>query len=114
MLSRKFDPNRPYRAVVYVRMSSDQQNPRSPAQQEAEIKRRLQAAGYRWVVVKVYCDEGVSERFIRKRKSYRQMLRDLKTRTVVADLILVDTLERFGRVQTPCASIAHRSGRREA
>ncbi len=98
MLKRVFDPKRPYRVVLYVRMSSDKQNPRSPDQQIAEIKRRLHALGYRWVVVTIYRDEAVSGKFLRKRKGYQKMLRDLKTGTVVADLILVDTLERLGRV----------------
>ena len=98
MLKRLFDPKRPYRVVVYARMSSDRQNPRSPQQQVDEIKRRLQALGYRWVIVMIYSDAAVSGRFLRKRKSFQKMLRDLKTRTVVADLILVDSLERLGRV----------------
>ncbi len=99
MLKRVFDPKRPYRVVLYVRMSSDRQNPRSPDQQIAEIKRRLKAAGYRWVIVTIYRDDAKSGKFLRKRKNYQQMLRDLKTGVVIADLILVDTLERLGRVE---------------
>lgn len=98
MLNHKFDPHRPYRIVLYLRMSSDQQNPRSPDQQEAEIKRRMKAAGYHWTVVKIYRDEGISGRLLRKRKAYQRMMRDLKTGAVVADLIVVDMLERFGRL----------------
>ncbi|MBL9089927.1 MAG: recombinase family protein [Planctomycetaceae bacterium] len=98
MLKRVFDPKRPYRVVLYVRMSSDKQNPRSPDQQIAEIKRRLRALGYRWVIVTIYRDDAVSGKYLRKRKGFQKMLRELKTGTVVADLILVDTLERLGRV----------------
>ena len=98
MLKRTFDPKLSFRAVIYARMSSDKQNPRSPQQQVDEIKRRLQVLGYRWVIVTIYIDVAVSGRFLRKRKSFQKMLRDLKTRTVVADLILVDSLERLGRV----------------
>lgn len=99
MLKRIFDPCRFYRVVIYVRMSSDKQNPRSPDQQVQEIERRLKALGYQWVIVKVYRDDAISGRYIRKRTAYQQMLRDLKTGTVVADLILVDTVERLGRVE---------------
>lgn len=99
MLNRVFDPKRPYRVVLYVRMSGDNQNPRSPDQQIAEIKRRLKAAGYRWVIVTVYRDDAKSGKFLRTRTGYLKMLRDLKTGTVVADIILVDTLERLGRVE---------------
>lgn len=99
MLNRTFDPHQKYRVVLYVRMSSDKQNPRSPEQQVAEIRRRLRAAGYRWVIVKIYRDDAQSGRYVRKREGFQKMLRDLKTGTVQADLILVDTLERFGRVE---------------
>ena len=99
MLQRFFDPKHPYRVVLYLRMSSDKQNPRSPQQQIDEIKRRLHALGYRWVIVKIYRDDAISGKFLRKRKGYQEMLRELKTGAVVADLILVDTLERLGRVE---------------
>ena len=100
MLKRVFDPKRQYRVVLYVRMSSDNQNRRSPEQQIQEINRRLQALGYRWSIVATYRDDAISGKYLRKRKGYQKMLRDpAKTGTVAADLILVDTLERLGRVE---------------
>ena len=99
MLKRSFDPSRAHRAVAYLRFSSDQQNPRSCEQQFDEINRRLKAAGYNWKIVKVYRDDAISGRFLRKRAGYQQMLEDLKTRRVAASLILVDMLERFGRAE---------------
>lgn len=39
MLKRTFDFAKHYRCVVYVRMCSDKQDPRSPKQQIDEIKR---------------------------------------------------------------------------
>lgn len=98
MLKRFFDPSQSYRVVLYVRMSSDRQNPRSPEQQIQEIQRRLHSLGYNWIVVKVYRDDGISGRLLRKRAGYQLMLRELKTGVVAADLILVDTIERFGRI----------------
>lgn len=99
MLKRFFDPRLAYRVVVYLRMSTDQQNKRSPEQQLEEITRRLKALGYRWTIVKTYRDDGKSGRYLRKRTGYQAMLRDIKTGAVTVDLILVDTLERFGRVE---------------
>jgi DNA invertase Pin-like site-specific DNA recombinase len=98
MLKRRFDYKQHYRVVVYLRMSSDKQNPRSPDQQLAEIKKVLKSLGLDWQIVKEYRDAGISGRYKRKRIAYQQMLRDIKTGKIVADLILVDTLERFGRV----------------
>lgn len=98
MLNRHFNPQQPYRAVAYLRMSSDLQNPRSPDQQLAEINKRLAALGLPWKVVKVYRDEGISGRLVRKRPDYQRMLQDIKTGDLQVDLILVDTVERFGRV----------------
>ncbi|MBL9085446.1 MAG: recombinase family protein [Planctomycetales bacterium] len=99
MLKHHFDPHRPYRAVIYARMSSDKQNERSPDQQIAEIKRRIALAGYPWQIVKIYRDDGISGRYVRKRPAYQQMMRELKSGLVAADLILSDTAERFGRVE---------------
>lgn len=97
MLKRKFDPNRPYRVVLYLRVSSGRQNPRSPDQQEAEIRRKIANRGLPWIVVAVYRDDAVSGRLQRRRPQYSRMLRDIKTGAVVCDLILVDSTCRFGR-----------------
>lgn len=99
MLKRVFNLYLPHLVVVYLRMSSDKQNPRSPDQQLEEIERRIKALGYRWIIVKVYRDDGISGRYLRKRTAYQAMLRDIKSGAVSVDLILVDTLERFGRVE---------------
>ena len=99
MLKRFFDPTLVYRVVVYLRMSSELQNKRSPQQQLNEIKRRLKALGYKWVIVKVYRDDAKSGRYLRNRPGYQKMMQEIKSGVVVADLILVDTLERFGRVE---------------
>ena len=80
-------------------MSTDLQNRRSPQQQRDEIERRLKALGYNWVIVKVFCDEAVSGKLQRKRHDYQQMLREIRSGTLDVDVILVDTLERFGRVE---------------
>ena len=99
MLNNVFDPKKNYRAVIYARMSSDRQNPRSPDQQVEEILRRITNLGYTWTVGKVYRDDGISGKYVRKRPDYQNMLRELQTETISADLILVDTLERLGRVE---------------
>jgi site-specific DNA recombinase len=98
MLKRNFDPAAGYRAAVYLRMSSELQNKRSPTQQHAEIERVLKSLGYKWDIVAVYCDDAKSGRLLRYRRDYQRMLRDIRTGSLIIDLILVDTLERFGRV----------------
>lgn len=98
MLRITFDPRKPLRVVIYARMSSDKQNRRSPDQQIAEIKKRIKTQGYKWVIVKIYRDDAKSGRFLRKRPSLQGMFRDIKTGMVMVDAILVDTIERFGRV----------------
>jgi DNA invertase Pin-like site-specific DNA recombinase len=98
MLKRTFNLYLPYRVVLYLRMSSDLQNKRSPEQQKKEIFRRIKAMKLPWKVVKVYIDDGKSGRLIRNRKSYQRMMRDLKSGMVQAEIIAVDMVERFGRV----------------
>ena len=99
MININFDPRQPYKAVIYARMSDPRQNARSPDQQIAEINRRIEALGYPWTIVRIYRDDGVSGRLVQKRKAFRKMLGDLKTGAVEADLILVDTFQRFGRAK---------------
>lgn len=99
MLKRFYDWKLVHRVIIYLRMSSDQQNPRSPDQQLEQIKRRLAALGYKWIIVKIYRDDAKSGRYLHKRPGYQKMMRDIRTGAVKADLILVDTLERFGRVE---------------
>ncbi|MCG6157706.1 recombinase family protein [Rubinisphaera margarita] len=97
MLNRIFDPFKPLLVVLYLRMSSGKQNPRSPDQQEAEIRQRITALGYPWKIVGVYRDDAQSGRYTRKRAGYQKMLRDIRSGKVPADMILVDTLQRLGR-----------------
>jgi DNA invertase Pin-like site-specific DNA recombinase len=97
MLKRRFDFLKPLLVVLYLRMSSDEQNPRSPQQQRDTIEAMLQRLGYPWTIVKVYVDEAVSGRYLRRRTAFQQMLRDIRTGAVTVDAVLVDTFERFGR-----------------
>lgn len=99
MLRRTFNPDLPHQAVLYLRMSSDLQNKRSPDQQEDTIRQCMAKRGLNWKAVKVYRDEAKSGRLTRNRPQYQQMLRDIQSGTLQVDLILVDTLERFGRVE---------------
>ena len=96
-LYRPFDPKESRNVVVYLRMSSDQQNKRSPDQQEAMVKEILRRMQYPWKITKRYTDSGKSARRVRNRPQYNQMISELKTGLVDAKFVLVDTIERFGR-----------------
>ncbi len=97
MLRRTFDPQKPYKAVSYLRMSDPKMNPRSPDQQDAEIRRVLGILRYPWQILKVYRDDGLKGALVRRRPAFQQMLQDIKSGAVKADLILLDTSERLGR-----------------
>ena len=97
MLRTEFDLKKKWRVVIYARMSTDRQNPRSPDQQIATIKELMKRMGLHWTIIVIYRDDGISGRLTRKRPQYQQMLRDLKSGKVKADLILVDTFERLSR-----------------
>lgn len=97
MLKTTFDLYRRYRVIIYLRMSSKHQNPRSPDQQLDVIKELIRQLELPWDIVAIYRDDGISGRYNRKRPNYQRMIRDLKTRKVQADLILVDTFERLTR-----------------
>jgi DNA invertase Pin-like site-specific DNA recombinase len=97
MLRRIFDPRQPHRYVRYGRMSSDMQNPRSPEQQFDTIDLHLRMARHDWTHVRDYRDDAITGRFVNKRPGFQQMLSDLRSGRVQADLILIDTYERLGR-----------------
>lgn len=97
MFNRAFDHNKPLRAVIYARMSSEKQNKHSPEQQIFEINQRIAMLRYPWTVVKTYTDIAVSGRCFRKRREFQQMLNDIRSKRISVDLIIVDTFERLGR-----------------
>jgi DNA invertase Pin-like site-specific DNA recombinase len=99
MLKRNFEPHRSHTYVRYARMSTEMQNPRSPEQQYDNIDLVLRRAGYTWSHARDYRDDAISGRFVTKRPGFQEMLADLKSGRVKADLILVDTYERLGRAE---------------
>jgi site-specific DNA recombinase len=113
MLRRSFDPNRPHPYVCYLRMSGDDQNPRSPQQQRDTIAQVLRRRGHPWVHLADYTDAAISGRYVAKRPALQRLLRDIRSGTVKADLILVDTFERFGRADEMAGlrhELEHRHG----
>jgi DNA invertase Pin-like site-specific DNA recombinase len=52
---------------------------------------------YQWVHVGDYEDAAISGRYMAKRAGLQHMLRDIRTRSVEVDLILLDTSERLAR-----------------
>src|SRR5438552_722843 len=97
MLKNTFNPNLPLRYVRYGRMSSDQQNPRSPEQQYDTIEATKTRCGYPWQHVADYRDDAIKGAFVQKRPGLQHMLADIRKRRITVDLVLVDTYERFGR-----------------
>lgn len=95
---RPFDPRERRDVVLYTRMSSDQQNKRSPVQQGEMVREILRRIDYPWTIIKEYSDKGKSGRRLRNRPDYIRMLAELKANIVPAKFIVVDTIERFGRV----------------
>ena len=97
MLNRKFDPTKPHRYAIYVRMSDKKQNERSPDQQINEIKRVIERQKLPWQEIATFRDDGRKGAYLRKRKSFNQMLNQIRTGSLIVDVIAVDTTERFAR-----------------
>lgn len=99
MLNSQYDPRREYEYVRYGRMSNPGQNPTSPDQQFDTVQRVRLRCGYdHWRHLADYRDDGVSGRLMRKRPGFQKMLFDIKSGVVRPDLILVDDIDRFGRM----------------
>lgn len=99
MLHRSMNPELAYQALNYLRMSDPHQNPRSPEQQDDVIRRRILALARDWQIIKTFRDDGVSGRYLRKRPGFQQMMLEIRTGLIKPDLILVDTIERFARLE---------------
>jgi len=99
MIEQHFDPHQPLRYVDYGRMSREEQNPRSPDQQFDTIERTRVREGFtQWVKVASFRDDGISGRLKRKRAGFSTMIDSIRSGMLKVDLILVDTLERLGRL----------------
>lgn len=99
MISTTYNPDLPLRYLTYGRMSSEEQNPRSPEQQFDDIDRtKKKQRRDNWGHVKTYRDDGISGRYYRKRPGFRRMLDEIRSGMVKVDAILVDTIERFARL----------------
>lgn len=98
MLRRHFNFEKPINVVLYLRMSSDKQNPNSPAQQRERIENIITTRNLPWRIVAVYRDDALSGMYARKRPGFTKMLHDIEHGTINVGAILVDTIERFGRM----------------
>ncbi len=99
MLLQQFNWHENYKYIRYARMSSNQQNPTSPDQQFDTINHTLQGCGYgHWEHLQDYRDTAVSGKVVHKRAGFQKMLFDIKSKTICPDLILVDDIDRFGRM----------------
>lgn len=74
---------KPLRFVMYARVSSDKQNPRSPDQQFENILKMVKSLHRPWICVGRYRDDGISGRHTDRRPSFQRMQRDLKSRRCV-------------------------------
>ena len=100
MITTNFNPDLPLRVVRYGRMSDEEQNPRSPDQQYDDIDRTKKKQGRdNWCNVMDFRDDAISGRYNRKRPGFRQMLDSIRSGRLKIDAILVDTIERFARLE---------------
>ena len=97
MIKSTFSFDIPHRYVIYARMSDETQNARSPEQQVDTIQTQLSRCGWPWTQLALYIDRGVSGRRTHTRPQFQKMLNDIRSGRVKADVLLVDTAERFSR-----------------
>ncbi len=95
--SSKFDRHQPLNFVMYGRMSSDDQNPRSPDQQFETIRNEISRQGLSWQEVGLYQDAGITGRVFSKRPGFVQLIDDISKGNIQTDLVIVETSERIGR-----------------
>ena len=83
------------RVAIYARFSSDQQNPRSIADQVALARSYAEAKGM--TVIEVYEDAGISGRSMFNRPGLLRLIRDAEAGGF--DVVLTESLDRLSRSQ---------------
>lgn len=83
------------RAVAYYRMSDDSQE-HSIERQRSQVVPYAERHGYQYLGE--YIDEGISGFYVKKRPQFQRMLKDAEAGKF--DVILVDDLDRFGRLDS--------------
>ena len=99
MIKRKLDLDGPMAVVLYGRMSTEDQNERSPEQQFDAIRHEMGRQHKPWTILSQYRDDGISGRLVRRRPGLMNLVQDIKTGKLRVRAILVHTLERFGRAE---------------
>lgn len=92
------------RAAIYARISTDKQNPLSPADQERKCREYAGRNGITVVDGHVHCDEGLSGVGL-DRPALQRLLRAALMRTRDFDVILVDDTSRLSRSTEDVLSI---------
>lgn len=92
----KFNRNGKIRFVIYARMSSDEQNPRSPEQQITTIRETIRRLGLDWSQVEIYIDSGITGKKT-KRPQLMKLLDDIISGKLQVDAVVLDVPDRLGR-----------------
>jgi site-specific DNA recombinase len=92
------------RAAIYARVSTDKQNPLSPADQERKCREYADRNGIAVVSGHVYCDECLSGVGL-DRPALQRLLRTALALTRDFDVILVDDTSRLSRSTEDVLSI---------
>jgi DNA invertase Pin-like site-specific DNA recombinase len=97
MLKRRIDLSKAIDVALYGRMSSEEQNPRSPDQQFDDIGRTMHRLNRPWHILAKYRDDAISGRLVTKRSGLMQLVSDIESGRLKVQAILVHTYERWGR-----------------
>ncbi len=89
--------NEPYRAAVYIRVSTEEQAEYSPESQLREVERYAKRLSYRIAPEHIFRDVGISGRKARNRPAFVEMLRVAGEKPRPFDVILVWKFSRFSR-----------------
>jgi predicted site-specific integrase-resolvase len=94
--NRSQEPERPFRAAEYVRMSTDHQKYSTENQADA-IKRYAAERGIE--IVRTYADEGKSGLSVDGRDAFKSLIADVSEGRADFEMILVYDVSRWGRFQ---------------
>ena len=97
-----YDNDIPQRVAIYVRVSTDSSKQTMSYELQKKYYEEFVVRHPRWILVKIYADEGISGTSLNHRDGFNEMIADCKAGKI--DMIITKSVSRFARNIVDCIS----------
>ena len=101
-----YDNDIPQRVAIYVRVSTDSSKQTMSYELQKKYYEEFVVRHPRWILVKIYADEGISGTSLNHRDGFNEMIADCKAGKI--DMIITKSVSRFARNIVDCISMVQK------